>query len=416
MNTFTYNLSNIPGFNDLLKSDTNNNISNILKLNKIECLSNNSVYKIIRYDKNFLCEDLISSFGLCRSIIINSSNNVVGFAPSKSISADNFIKKYPDHTKTDFIVAEEFIEGTMINVFFDPTIGVTGGWEISTRNNVGANSIFYKKSNPKTFREMFMEAANRNLLDINKLNERFCYSFVLQHPENRIVVPFQVPQLYLVGVYEIKTENDNVLITSYDSAEFKDYFKDLNTSVEFPKIYTFDRYSELVEKYGSMNTSYDIVGVVIHNKTTGERTKIRNPVYEEVRNLRGNQPKLQYQYLCLRKEGRVSAFLRYYPEMKNEFYAFRDQVHIFTNTLHGNYISCYIKKEKPLIVFPEQYRTHMFNLHQKYLNELKEQRSYVTSAVVQKYVNELHPSLLMYCLNYNMRKRHIDTIIAENST
>jgi hypothetical protein len=27
-----------------------------------------------------------------------------------------------------------------------------------------------------------------------------------------------------------------------------------------------------------------------------------------------------------------------------------------------------------------------------------------------KYVNELHPSLLMYCLNYNMRKKLIYTM------
>jgi hypothetical protein len=161
-----------------------------------------------------------------------------------------------------------------------------------------------------------------------------------------------------------------------------------------------------------MNTSYDILGVVIHNKTTGERTKIRNPVYEQVRNLRGNQPKLQYQYLFLRSEGKIKDFLKYYPENKQIFSTFRDQIHLFTNTLFLNYVSCYIKKDKPLIEFSEQYRTHMYNIHQNYLNDLREKKLFVTNVIVQKYVNKLHPSLLMYSLNYQMRKRNMDTIIS----
>jgi hypothetical protein len=57
-----------------------------------------------------------------------------------------------------------------------------------------------------------------------------------------------------------------------------------------------------------------------------------------------------------------------------DFSNFRDQIHLFTNTLYSNYVSCYIKKEKPLIEFPEQYRTHMFNIHKQYLDDLKEKK------------------------------------------
>jgi hypothetical protein len=146
---------------------------------------------------------------------------------------------------------------------------------------------------------------------------------------------------------------------------------------------------------------------------TGDRTKIRNPIYEEVRHLKGNQPKLQYQYLSLRQNGKLPEFLKYYPELKPEMSKFRDQVHLFTNTLFNNYIACYIKKEKPLREFPEQYRTHMFKLHEQYITTLKPNNLFVTNTLAIKYVNELPPSLLMYCLNYNMRKRVVDTIKTE---
>jgi hypothetical protein len=413
MTTARYNFSTIPGFNDIIRNE-NGPVSNLLKLNKVECRTNNNTsYKIVRYDKNFLSVDLISTYGLCRSVIINNNKKVVGIAPPKSIPCDEFIKKYSEGS--DGVVAEEFIEGTMMNVFWDDSIGLNGGWEISTRNTIGATSSFYKGPNAKTFRDMFLEAVVKNNLLLDNLEKEYCYSFVLQHPANRIVVPFKTPQLYLVAVYSIFNEEDQIYANVHNSQDFRDVFHALNTSVRFPETYTFEKYADLIEKYASMNTSYDVVGIVLHNRLTGERAKIRNPVYEQVKNLRGNQPKLQYQYLSLRKEGRVSEFLKFYPENKSHFSTYRDQVHLFTETLFKNYMSCYIKKEKPLILFSDQYRTHMFNLHQKYLNELREKKQIVNSSVVQKYVNEIQPSLLMYCLNFQMRKRNVDTIVADSA-
>jgi len=406
-----YNLSNIPGFNIMIQDDEDE--SNIPNLNKIESkTTNNARYSVIRYNKKELVHDLIPIYGLCRSVIINSQKKVVSFAPPKSISSYGFIKSYNESFQG--VTAEEFVEGTMINVFWDQTIGLCGGWEIATRNTPGATCSFFKGINNKTFRDMFLEAVELNKLDLNMLSPVYSYSFVLQHPDNRIVVPFKNPQLYLVGIYSIEEIDKNIIVNSFEPRELVKFSLELsNCKVKFPEVYKFTTYSELIEKYASMNTSYDIVGVVLHNRVTGERAKIRNPVYEQVRNLRGNQPKLQYQYLCLRKEGNVSHFLKFYPENKKQISNFRDQIHLFTNTLFDNYKGCYIKKEKPLKEFSEQYRTHMFNIHKLYLNDLREKKQFITSTIVQKYVNELHPSLLMYCLNFQMRKRNVDTIVAD---
>ena len=406
-----FNLSEIPDFNNLVNGTITE--SKILKLQQIECrTSDKQKYSVIRYLKEFLCLDMIPTYGLCRSIILNSANVVVGFAPPKSIPSDTFIKMYPD--KTTHLVAQEFIEGTMINVFWDPSVGLVGGWEISTRNTVGATSSFFKGANRKTFRDMFLEAAKEVNLSLDQLNKDLCYSFVLQHPENRIVVPFKKPDLYLVALYNIKIVDGNTMVMSYPMSDLKN-FDWGPAAIKFPEIYEWNTYTELIEKYASMNTSYSTLGVVVYNNLTCERMKIRNPVYEQVRNLRGNQPKLQYQYLTLRKEGKVADFLKFYPENKKEFSSFRDQVHLFTSTLFANYVSCYIKKEKPLKEFSDQYRTHMFNIHKIYMDELREKKFFVTNTTVINYVNNLHPSLLMYCLNFQMRKRNVDTIVADNN-
>jgi hypothetical protein len=260
---------------------------------------------------------------------------------------------------------------------------------------------------------MFFEALTTNNLNLDMLNHDYCYSFVLQHPDNRIVVPFIVPQLYLVGVYCI-IQNLNLLHVYPCINNLKKDTMWKSTSIRFPQQYFFNKYSDLIDTYASMNTSYSILGVVIHNLKTGERCKIRNPVYEQVRQLKGNQPKLQYQYLVLRQQGRVSEYLKYYPEVRNIFSIYRDQLHLFTNTLFSNYISCYINKEKKLIEYSLQYRTHMFKIHSIFLNELRVKQLFVTKYIVIHYVNELHPSQLMYSINYPMRKRNIEYNTSQN--
>jgi hypothetical protein len=301
----------------------------------------------------------------------------------------------------------------MINVFFDPSVGLTGCWQIATRSTVGANVTFFKGAT-KTFNDMFIDATHANGLFIHTLNPHFCYSFVMQHPENRIVVPFSKPQLYLVDVFQIIQGLDNVVkVIPQKMSDVRQFGFWSLTSIQFPETYEFTSYTELIEKFASPNTPYNILGVVVRNLETNERTKFRNPIYEEVRHLRGNQPKMQYQYLCLRQAGKIPEFLKFYPETKNELSGYRDQLHMFTNTLFKNYLSCYVKKEKPLNEFPAQYKTHMFKLHEHYTANLREKKEAITNTYVMSYVNALPPSLLMFCLNHNMRKRNVDTVKAD---
>lgn len=449
-----YKLSEISDFNKLIFDNTNFNNSSlvtatdaktksnsetnidqkmntdVLKLCKTTIITqNNQQYKIIRYDKNFLSIDLVPTLGLLRSVIVNKNNKVVSFSPPKSIAWESFIKANP--LKTDSIIAEEFVEGTMINVFWDATSGLSGAWKIATRNSVGGEVSFYKSftndataaatisSNTinKTFRTMFLEALKCCNFDLNLLNINYCYSFVLQHPENRIVLPVKTPQLYMVKAYEIcNTESGVINVYPMNMENVKKEGLWYQTSIRFPETYTWTDYDELKARYASMNTDYKIMGVVLYDTFTGTRTKLRNPVYENVRELRGKQPKLQYQYLCLRHTGTVSDFLKYYPEHKKDFLFFRKCLHEFTDALFTNYVACYIKKVKPLSEFPKNFRTHMFNLHKKFIDELKPQNLFITTTVVIKYVNDMSPSLQMYSLNYNMRKRMVDSSKLELDT
>ena len=93
----------------------------------------------------------------------------------------------------------------------------------------------------------------------------FCYSFVLQHPKNRIVVPFETPSLYLVAIYQIYNNVDgNTRIVSINMEEIREKCEWVLKGIKFPKIYKWNNYNDLINKY-KLNTSYKEMGLVIHN-------------------------------------------------------------------------------------------------------------------------------------------------------
>jgi len=394
----------------------------LLKLNKKRVRSKaGTTYQIIRYDKDFLSFDLYLDLGMYRSIILNlDTKKVVAMAPPKSLQLENQTFKGIDFKD---IQVQEFVEGTMINVFWDDSNNI---WEISTRSSIGANVKFYQGKDTKTFKQMFEETlesiGEKDLF--NKLDKNLMYSFVIQHPENRIVTPFKDPNLYLIDVYQFSYEDDNIIVKSYNvqNLELNDVEVEIfnavvkESNIKLPKIYSeYNSVDECVSYFRSGDVSYDIVGAVFKHVHSNIRSKVRNPVYEEIRHLKGNYPKKQYRYLALRKSGKMTEYLKIFNEDRGDFSYYREGCHKFTNRLYNYYVGCYIKKNKELRYYPFQYRTHMIALHQLYVHRLKPEGNYIRKHHVVDYFNLLHPSQQMFALNYNMRKLSIDTFVAENN-
>lgn len=349
-------------------------------------------YAVLKYDKNALNVSNIDSLGKFRSVIYNTdTEKIVTCAPFKAHSYDNFMSKAKDNETN--ISFEEYCEGTMINMFYD-----NGEWQIATRSIIGGKGVFFKGG--KTFRQMFLECMNECDVDFDDFHKGYSYSFVIQHNDNRIVTNFPTPNLVLCAVYKI----NGTLVE--EMRVIKETFR-IMEKVKTPRLYEFDSIDKAKDELANaLKTPYYIQGVIL--KYNGMRTKIRNPNYEYVRQLRGNQPKSQFQYLSLRNQGRVSEFLKYYPEYASEFDAYRTQVHTFTKNLHHNYIQCYVKKMMPLGQFPREYRQHMYILHQKYIKDLIPQGKYISYEFVVNYVNSMKPAHLMYAINYKHRQQVLD--------
>ena len=245
---------------------------------------------------------------------------------------------------------------------------------------------------------MFLECMNASRLEFDALQKDCSYSFVMQHPNNHIVRQIRAPALYLIAVYKI--DNENLVVEEQCRNEHLARINESSaTLVRLPLQFTDVWLRQLQDIYTSLNAPYDFPGLVCRERSTGVRFKFRNPNYERIKNLHGSEPKLQFQYLSLRQQGKgkVNDYLNLYPEHAAAFQKSKDQLHAYTKQLFANYIGCYVKKDRP---FPAEFKTHMFRLHEQY----KEKREHITMEKTIAYMNALPPSHQMYALNYGTRK------------
>jgi hypothetical protein len=386
--TIRYDLRNIKNdIEEVIKTPTNDNIKNTKIFQYKQWLHNGKNYNILKYSKEQLL--INENLGLSRSIIF-SNGKVNVFSPPKYVNYNKFTSLYNESQ----CFGEEIVEGTMINLFYDSDVNK---WEIATKTSVGGKIRYF--SEQKNFDVLFNEVCEKLEVDVNNFDKKYVYSFVMQHPDNRIVIPINQMKLYLISIYEI----NGVIVNEIPREKYNTLNLDhVFNKLWFPYRFNIDSFENLYNDFTSMNCSFNYIGVMIKS-LDGSRSKIIVPAYKYIKDLRGNYNKLQFQYLCLRRDNKVKEYLRYFPESSKKFSEFRNHIHSFTDTLYKNYVSCYIKKEFPLLNFPDNFRTHMFNIHQKYL-EVRENGGYINKNTVVEYVNNLDPSLLMYSLNFSLRE------------
>jgi ubiquitin len=291
---------------------------------------------------------------------ITTSNQLLALAPAKSLTNDTFAE-----SNVKAFTANEIIEGTMINLFWDPNIN---DWEISTKKSLGGNNYYFSnkhsgETEQKTFRQMFLESLGVLSLSSLSFDKSYSYSFVLQHPANHIVFYIEKPTVYLVVAYKI--ENNTYQYTNPKShPNFNDF---VNMGIKFARDFVWSGATKpICEHFGDGNAVYtnlhaelknindalsnplnehNNIGVMVTDLDTGLRTAFYNNKYLEVKALRGNNPDLHYQYLVLRKIGKVSEFIRFFPTYRGVFNKFLDNFTRFTERIHTLYWQVHVKKE-----------------------------------------------------------------------
>jgi len=403
MSQYVYKLNEIPGFTEIILNFPSNIFFKKI-INVIDTKTkNNQDYKIISYDSAYLNHEHFLTYGIFRSVVLNSENDVVSFFPPKKMKFVDFHKRNPEFNKSDISV-HEFVEGIGINLFWDPTIGLTGAWEIASLDDVGCH-VLYSVEDNKSLRDIFMNIIQLKNVDIDLLEKRYCYHFIIQHSVFGLIKPLDDPDLFLINVFEIvNTGNHSVNVFTIDinnpsMNEISNF-----THVKFPKVYKFTSYQQLNDDFTSI--PYTTMGLHFTDKN-GRQSKLINPNYEYVKYIKDSNMfnidifRLEYIYLSLRKEeGKVVDYLTQNYLNRKHFLFFKKHLFLFTQTLYLNYIYCYVKKELKLSIYSDIYQLHLKLIHQIYTNELKPLKENIKKKTVIDYVNTLSPEMLMYLLNY----------------
>jgi hypothetical protein len=299
------------------------------------------------------------TMGVYRSVVV-CSEKVRCVAPPKAVSLDEFVAKYPIET----VKVDEFVDGTMVNAFYKDK------WVLCTKSNVGASNGFLEGA--PSFAEMFKDAANVTGIDLDKLDKNCCYSFVLQHPQNRIVTPVKIPKLFLIKCYSINGRN--VVENSCFSP--------------VPVMHTMASYEEVQRK--AKELPFSSKGFMLH-APDGTRSKVLGEAYMKVSLLRGSDASMKFRILKLREHTDLEELLSYYPELRMLAADTKAALRRFTNELYTMYLDCYRHKTKPFKEYPREFKPHLFALHELYLSTWP---SPIHKKRVVAYVATLHPAQL----------------------
>jgi hypothetical protein len=242
----------------------------------------------------------------------------------------------------------------MVNLFMDPS---TNNWRLATRSRLDADNKFYEH----TFAALFTTTWQHQFgVGFAGMNPSFGYSFVLQHPNNRIVVPIATP---LITCVEITSINPHTYAVAFMPAV---------APLIVPRRYTPNSQQQLGEIVAHLEQHDGIrsQGLVIKEISSGRRWKIRTNAYKTVRALRGNHSRMEYVWFDNMKKGTLPTYLSIYPEETMAAnLALKNWTDIVTD-IYNWYVHVFKIRDVGKDKIPPHYKGVLFDLHGEYVKRL----------------------------------------------
>lgn len=343
-----------------------------------------SPFALIRYTKG-RSNMTLAHVRAFRSVVWNTlENRPVSVTSFKSHDGETVPEDQPIGT----FEIEEFLDGVMIGMFWDKYNNV---WRIHTRSTLDAQCRYFSQT--KTFATMFTEAIGTHRETMEKsLNANTSYTWILQHPENRIVVPVPTPRAFCVQAVTI-ANNGDVSVSAVPVAAFP--------APKVPLSRSWEMFRLTVTEW-SRHFGHAIQGLVV--KSGFDRYKIRTSAYNTTRRRRGNSARRDFLWLNEWRSGTLPVYISLFPEeraMANMTIARWKQA---TNEVYHWYVSVFKARNTPKQHIPPKYRPLVYGIHTLYMNTLKPAGKSVDWRTCLSFMNERDTAQMLFVINWDMRQ------------
>lgn len=338
-------------------------------------ISGEGRWKVIRYVKQ--AAELKQPW--MRSVIWDTQEHLpVCVAPPKAEKGD------PTGEGKDYPLIQTFLDGVMVNAFrsFANPSQIT----FATRSQIGAGGRFYSE---KTFEQMIEEALQamgytradllRFLAQPTEMVPNHFVSFVLQHPEHRVVARCRSPHLWVVHTGCV--HDSGLVSVNEEPMHWPSRF-------QIPGVYPgtsslADFFAEQCSEKG-----WFFQGLVLKDGK-GKRWRMRNPTYTYLRMLRGSEATALDRFLRLRAEKKISEYLKHYNEDRQIFWDLEQKLRDATDRVYQGYCDVHKARQKTLKDLPWSIQPCVFKLHSLYLEQLRPSDGKILKSHTVDLVNSL---------------------------
>ena len=339
---------------------------------------------VIRYDKATKSDVDVGQY---RSVVWDMSGNApLCVAPFRAHEG-------APPVKMPFSSVEDFVDGFMMNAWV-----TNGALEVATRTRVGGDNTFYSE---KTFGQLFDECLEKTSLK-NRDGLKACLeglrttenatsafaSFVVQHPEHRIVA--KAPSPIRSTVHTGCVMADGAVSISERSVHWPQELSSLRISTYTQKSFEKEDEVEVLLRNVAAQRGWRWQGMVFKDGKGG-RWRMRTPTYTLLRQLRGSESTALERFFRLRAQRKVVDYLKHYKEDSDEFWQYEETLRARTSDVFSAYVDVHKAHVVTFKDLPTAVQPAVFLLHTKWRDELRPKGFSVRLQNVIEVVNKLRP-------------------------
>ena len=238
-------------------------------------------------------------------------------------------KRYDIQTETNnFFANNLLVHNSIIKVY-----NYDNKWQIATNGTIDAHTA--ETTDPFTgklhnFYDLFHDGLEEQGVifpDLVKtLNPEYTYIFELVHPITRIVVKYEKPGVYLIGIRNNKTGKET---DTFDTNN-EQVKKITALGIKRPRTFSFASPEEIVAAANEL--SADQEGFVVRDNEF-RRVKIKSPLYLKMHYLKANNELTPKHFVEMIQANETAEFLSAFPEYTGKVEEIRGKIQKYVDRL-----------------------------------------------------------------------------------